>query len=227
MAKRSQAHASVTTVRRVQASKRSLYAAVLPALVAFAYNRETHESRRTLDQGLPVAARLGGLKFLDMYRVRGGLGLQDVLPDARENVQRELRESLERLLSPGTRYWSLPPAVGALQVDRIYVERVGMKGREFLATWEGPWPASFWFTVATVLEHGADLLRRCARPDCATVFVRTRRQNYCSMKCSQRVRSRKNYGLRREEILEARHRAYVRQQKKAHPNAKVARRKRS
>ena len=53
------------------------------------------------------------------------------------------------------------------------------------------WPDLFWLAVSEIIEQCGPHLRQCE--ECKTVFLRNKRQTYCSEGCSQRVRSRKWY----------------------------------
>jgi hypothetical protein len=53
------------------------------------------------------------------------------------------------------------------------------------------WPDLFWLAVLEIIEQCGPQLRQCE--ECKTLFLRNKRQTYCSEACSQRVRSRKWY----------------------------------
>ena len=71
------------------------------------------------------------------------------------------------------RGWSGPPMLGHPVIDLCYRVR---------------WPDTFWLAVAGCLTVGAAWLRACL--ECHSLFVRTRRQEYCGAACSQKVRTR-------------------------------------
>ena len=85
---------------------------------------------------------------------------------------------------------------------------------------------SLWTGVLGLLERfGADI-RQCEA--CPMLFLRARRQRYCSARCSQRSRFKAWYaGENREAVLEKRRAKYAKQQKARHgPNVKITGRKR-
>ena len=60
-----------------------------------------------------------------------------------------------------------------------------VRGRQVERTALSEWPNTFWIAVLAILENGGHRLARCLRPECCRVFVRMRRQQYCSPRCSQ------------------------------------------
>ena len=99
-------------------------------------------------------------------------------------------------------------------------------GRQVERTVFAEWPNVFWIAVLAILEDGGHRLARCLRPECCRVFVRIRRQQYCSPRCSQIMRSRRWYAAHRPEARSRRRQAYQAQVKTVYPRAKVATRTR-
>ncbi len=86
------------------------------------------------------------------------------------------------------------------------------------------WPDGFYQAVACLLEKYGSYLRRCE--ECTRIFLKSKRQVYCSKACSQRVRTRRWYAKNRDKVIEKRHQAYVLEVKrKIGPNVRVDRRR--
>jgi hypothetical protein len=83
---------------------------------------------------------------------------------------------------------------------------------------------------ARLLEAEGGRVARCARSGCGRLFVKVKRGAYCSKRCSQSMRtSRFRSSHSKEELSEARHRAYkakVRKQRGPATAGKVSRRSR-
>jgi hypothetical protein len=75
---------------------------------------------------------------------------------------------------------------------------------------EARWPDTIWIAVMGLLEEFGAQLVRC--PSCAEhrLFLKRKRQAYCSRACSQRARSARWYESHQAEALERRHEAYKR-----------------
>jgi len=134
-------------------------------------------------------------------------------------AQSRLREGLDALMPPDPQRepqeWFL--SMGESEV--ILVREGSAISRRFAPA--GP-QAELWLGVSSLFERYGTSIRRC--PECKTLFLRSRRQEYCSSRCSQKVRSRRWYATHREEALEKRHDAYKTSVKREHPRAKVTRR---
>jgi len=81
----------------------------------------------------------------------------------------------------------------------------------------------FWLGVGYFLETYGTSIRMCE--ECSKIFLRSRRQEYCSKQCSQRVRTRRWYEIHKEEAKDKRRQTYEQEMKKKHPKAVVQRRK--
>ena len=74
------------------------------------------------------------------------------------------------------------------------------------------WPDLFWFAFAEYMETFAIALQRCS--ECQTLYVKQKRQGYCSKTCSQRIRTRRWKEKDPLHASDSRHRAYVRYKRK-------------
>jgi len=74
------------------------------------------------------------------------------------------------------------------------------------------WPDLFWLAFAEYMETFATDLRRCT--ECLTLYVKRKRQEYCSKTCSQRVRTRRWKEKDPVHASNTRHQAYVRYKRK-------------
>lgn len=91
---------------------------------------------------------------------------------------------------------------------------------------EASWPDTLWIAVMGLLEEFGRQIRRC--PTCTErrLFLKRKRQHYCSQACSQRVRSARWYQQHRQDARERRHQMYKRQVLKGRKGI-VSRRRRS
>ena len=80
-----------------------------------------------------------------------------------------------------------------------------------------------WIVLQRIFWLYGDQLRRCQ--ECDTLFIRTRRQTYCSESCSQRARSRRWYRAHTEEARGRRRESYVRERKRQNPNLLIGSRR--
>jgi hypothetical protein len=89
------------------------------------------------------------------------------------------------------------------------------------------WPDWLWLSIAAAFEEFGPRIVRCAAPDCDRLFLRNRRQAFCSGRCSQRVRSKEWYERHRERAQEQRRQAYRRKrQETSYRNIRVSTRPR-
>jgi hypothetical protein len=91
----------------------------------------------------------------------------------------------------------------------------------------GDWWSRFYGAVfMLVVELGPDL-RVCDNPTCRKLFLRSKRQTYCSSRCSQRERTQRFRQKHPQRVSDLRHASHVRrQQKRLGPRVKVRRRRR-
>lgn len=103
-------------------------------------------------------------------------------------------------------WWVVPIEASTLTLWRAaeYKAARGAKARRFKSgaieyyLYAG-WPDIFWLAVADLLRIHGDRIRQCSKRECSKVFIRTKRQDYCSPECSQSVRSKKHYAENREK----------------------------
>jgi hypothetical protein len=62
---------------------------------------------------------------------------------------------------------------------------------------EATWPDTIWIVTMSLLEEFGQRLRRCPTCEVRRLFLKTRRQMYCSAACSQRARSARWYNRNR------------------------------
>ena len=146
---------------------------------------------------------------------------RDVTRSALRALQRTLATKLDGLVPTSDEHASL--LVQEVGAHRAVLQ---VSGRQVERTVFSEWPNAFWIEVLAILEDGGHRLARCLRPECRRVFVRRRRQQYCSPRCSQIMRSQRWYAAHRPEAQRRRREAYQAQVKKVYPRAKVATRTR-
>ena len=90
----------------------------------------------------------------------------------------------------------------------------------------GDWWSRFLGAVSMLLIEAGGELRVCANEDCQRLFVRSKRQEYCDARCSQRRRTRRFRAANPERVQELRHQSHARRQRRApgRQNVKVERR---
>ena len=128
-----------------------------------------------------------------------------------------------------TQLWCLPINTLALCLWRApeYKSSRGDKPRRFKTGaveyfLQADWPDIFWLAVADLLRTYGDRLRQCQKVECGKVFIRSKRQDYCSSNCSQSARSKKWYALNRPKAKRNRQARYEKHMKKHYgPNIKV------
>ena len=84
------------------------------------------------------------------------------------------------------------------------------------------WPDWLWLAIAAALEEFGPRIMRCTAPDCSRLFLRNRRQAYCSTACSQRVRSKLWYDTHRAEAQKRRRESYEHDVQKKSPTLRVS-----
>ena len=147
-----------------------------------------------------------------------------------EKMHRKLNEALETLypkqypLAEEDRHprWLLPVTIEKIElVGRVNKPSKRVGNRLISGTvvrahihrrYEVGWPDLFWFAFAEYMETFANDLRRCT--ECLTLYVKRKRQEYCSKTCSQRVRTRRWKEKDPLHASDSRHQAYVRYKRK-------------
>ena len=219
MTVRTQRRSRTMSSTTVATSRRPLMmrARHLALLVEFAYAELTATATERWARELPAVQ---WSSFAEMLPT--GPTPRDVTPAALRALQRTLATKLDALVptSGNPEQSLLVQEVGAHRVVLL------VRGRQVERTALSEWPNTFWIAVLAILETGGHRLARCLRPECCRVFVRMRRQQYCSPRCSQIMRSRRWYAAHRPEAQRRRREAYQAQVKTVYPRAKVATRTR-
>jgi hypothetical protein len=128
---------------------------------------------------------------------------------------RAMQRTLQRVFNglwPAAATTTTPAADLPVQTSGIDLTRVG--GGQVVSIARAAWPATVWWAVTSLLEQYGARIRRCpalrgATP-CGRLFLRTRRQAFCSKTCAQRDRSRAWYGAHRAAAQQRRRDSYQR-----------------
>lgn len=144
-------------------------------------------------------------------------------------TQKSLKEGLAQLYpqpipidhEEAFRIWKVPASIDTVCITRLSLvtgQRFAKKGRSkeskmksvFLprVRWLCQWPDLFWLAVAEIIEACGPNLRQCV--ECKTLFLRQKKQTFCSEACSQKVRSRRWYKLHHQQIKKERRQEKVR-----------------
>ena len=202
--RRKKVSASVATRRRSQIHTRRL-----AKLVEFAQTELTAEAANRWARELPEI-RLSGIRRV----LPRGPADGELTPETLLALQREVMNKLDDIVS-------YPDAVLVRIEVRAHqvmlIKNEGKFERSILAEW----PNSFWIAVVEILEDSGHRLARCLRPACQRLIVKTRRQQYCSLGCSQMVRSHRWYEAHRPEAQRRRREAYAKEVKAKYPRAKI------
>ena len=136
--------------------------------------------------------------------------------------------ALRQLFPPlGNGTWQIPATLAKTHLDRMVIhetvmKRGGKQERVFSLvsrTFSARWPDIFFVRVAEMFKIFGSLVAGCS--ECQTLFLRTRRQAYCSSRCSQRARSNRWYKTHREEAKLKRRARYATEIRKTFPRAKI------
>ena len=202
--RRKKVSASVATRRRSHIHTRRL-----AKLVEFAQTELTAEAADRWARELPEI-RLSGIRRVLPAAPKDG----ELTPVALLALQREVLNKLDNIVSfPDAPLVQIE--IRAHQV--ILLKNEGQLERSILAEW----PNSFWIAVVEILEDSGHRLAQCLRPACQRLIVKTRRQQYCSLSCSQMVRSHRWYEAHRPEAQRRRREAYAKEVKAKYPRAKI------
>lgn len=128
-----------------------------------------------------------------------------------------------------TQVWCLPINTLALCLWRApeYKSSRGAKPRRFKTGaveyfLQAGWPDIFWLAVADLLRTYGDRIRQCQKVECGKVFIRSKRQDYCSPNCSLSTRFKKWYAINRPKARRNRQERYEKNMKKQYgPNIKI------
>jgi hypothetical protein len=106
-----------------------------------------------------------------------------------EQLHAEIKRGLTNLLSEENSGWTFkqPDYVAICRSTKLNAKRIGFIKKVHFAAPSGK-DAILNAVMDIILESG-DLMRACS--ECKSPFVPVRRQEYCSIKCSQRARDRR------------------------------------
>jgi hypothetical protein len=136
----------------------------------------------------------------------------------------QLQERLRRILDAlrprsdgevSIQYPSLPVVITGVHLMNDH------QGHGFRRVYGAAWRHLRWLAIAAILEEFGEQIARCSARDCGNLFRRNRRQEYCSSRCSQRVRSHNWYQAHQAVARERRQRAYRAKAKRLSPNVRV------
>ena len=155
------------------------------------------------------------------------------LPELRRDEIRQLQARLLQVMG-ALRPTDDPPDLSATPISYVQIPSViksvhlmnDLSGGGIKRVYGADWRHLRWLAIATLLEEFGEQIARCGAPGCTELFLRNRRQEYCSRGCSQKVRSSKWYDAHREAAQEKRRQAYRREVKRTSPGARVQVRKR-
>lgn len=152
----------------------------------------------------------------------------DVTDSQLKKFQNAIATALLQLFPPsGDGTWKIPATLAETKLDRVVIHETAMKRRgkqERVYAWvsrtfSARWPDIFFVRVAEMFETFGSLVARCS--ECQTLFLRTRRQAYCSKRCSQKARSKRWYKTHREQAKLKRRDRYAKEIRKTYPYAKI------
>jgi hypothetical protein len=135
-------------------------------------------------------------------------------PDATRLIETatKVRDGLRALMGEVSGGWRLPFSElnGMTSFLTRYRPSEGGPSEPLVST-SGELYQRFLYLAFDLVKQRASWVGRCDGPDCGRLFVITKRQAYCNSLCSQRARNRRYQDSHsREELSEARHRAYLR-----------------
>ncbi|PWT81408.1 MAG: hypothetical protein C5B57_10520 [Blastocatellia bacterium] len=150
----------------------------------------------------------GTLPMPPVANARIQLNLRELL-----SMQRQLRAICEKLWTRDPDSARTYPFVRVeLGYSTVHLTPIGSSGRIGFMI-EAEWPARFWWTVVKLFELHGSRIRRCISRQksmrCGRLFVRTRRQMFCSKTCARRELARRWYELHRNEAQRRRRAAYA------------------
>lgn len=152
----------------------------------------------------------------------------DVTDSQLKKFHNAVTTALLQLFPPsGNGTWPIPATLAKTQLDRMVIHETVMKGRKtqervyswVSRTFSACWPDIFFVRVAEMFLTFGSLVARCS--ECQTLFLRTRRQAYCSRRCSQKARSNRWYKAHREQAKLKRRVRYATEIRKTYPHAKI------
>ena len=91
-------------------------------------------------------------------------------------------------------------------------EAMSFKDGAISRAYTAQWPYIFWLAVSEILVESGHYLWRCI--NCERLFIKRKRQAYCSPRCSQKVRSDRWYQRNKLKAQQNRREDYTRKKKK-------------
>jgi hypothetical protein len=131
--------------------------------------------------------------------------LRDVLETSRPSSVRQ-----EDLRSPHIGYPSIPSR------PRRY-----FKGDDFTVVQAVAPEDLYHESICELLKQFGSRIARCEAETCSKLFIRIRRQRYCSESCSQQVRSKVWYARHKEDKMRKSREAYQEQVEQKYPGSRV------
>jgi hypothetical protein len=124
-------------------------------------------------------------------------------------VHAELRRGLTRLFpTDPSRAWERRQWQPPITAQRL---ALWSQHRQLWRASVASWPDTIWVAAMGLLEEYGRQIHRCPTCPERRLFVKRKRQAYCSARCSQHARSARWYQNHHAAALERRHEAYVRQ----------------
>ena len=140
--------------------------------------------------------------------------LPTLRPGQLRHLQRRLRQVLAALrpldtdvdlASSRITYAAIPGVITGVYL----MNDVGdPSGRGLKRVYGAAWRHVRWLALVALLEACGTSVVRCQAPECPELFLRHRRQQYCSQKCSQQVRSAAWYAAHRAAANARRRQSY-------------------
>ena len=136
------------------------------------------------------------------------LPMPEVSPVRLRAVHRELRRGLDVLFPVDDRpFWERRTWHTPIRSVRPALTRQHRRVGQVL---EAHWPDTVWLTILSLMDAFGSKIRRCPMCPAHALFVKTKRQAYCSRQCSQRARSARWYQAHRALALQRRRAVYER-----------------
>lgn len=139
----------------------------------------------------PLPSRQMSIHLHRIYR------LKVTRPDEPKPNMRKLSAQEEEMLKGQTKWEKEAMSFTDGAMSRVYSAR---------------WPHIFWLAVSEILVECGHRLWRCI--NCERLFIKRKRQAYCSSRCSQKVRSERWYRGHMEEAREKQREARKQKQRK-------------
>ena len=200
---------------------------VLQEVLGFAARDPRHFDAREWREAMTLFRRLHARAWLDEAHVVPPdlIGPTPQVSRIRiRAVHRELRRGLSALFpADDARFWERRTWHPPIQAHRPALFRQHRRVSQVI---QASWPDTVWITVMSLLETFGTGIRRCAICPEHRLFVKRKRQEYCSPRCSQRARSARWYRRHRALARRRQRAAYERQVLKGR-KGKIARRPRT